>query len=65
MIEVWGTTPFDDSRGFYNDLGPWRWFVVHKIDPSGGTREIVRSQTEYPEEFSMVAGDYGTYYRQQ
>ena len=65
VIEVWGPTPFDNSRGFNNDLGPWRFFVVHKINSSGDTREIVRSPTGYPEEFSLVAGDYGTYFRQR
>jgi hypothetical protein len=65
VVEIWGTTPFDDSRGINSDRGPWRNFAVHRINPSGDTKEVVSSLDGYPKEFSLVGGDYGIHYRQQ
>jgi hypothetical protein len=64
-LEIWSTIPFDDSRSLNSDLGPWRSFAVHRINPSGDTKEIVSSADGYPEEFSPVSGDYGVHYRQR
>ncbi len=65
VIEIWGYPPLDASQPLNTDLGPWKFFRIHKIDAAGDTMETVGSNTEFPEEFSPAAGDYFIHYREK